>query len=62
VVKQLPPEEQEHMRETWHSARVVAELGVPLDEWGDYVPFGQRCAPGLGWPLTRRDQAPDGQH
>jgi hypothetical protein len=46
------------MRATWHSARVVAELGVPLDEQGDYVPFGQRCAPGLGWPLTRKGQVP----
>jgi hypothetical protein len=52
----LPSADQETLRATWHSARQVADLGVPLDEQGDYVPFGERCAPGLGWPLTRRDQ------
>jgi hypothetical protein len=49
----LPPEVMDQARAKWAYAVRVGNLGVPVNDLGDYVPFSERCAPGLGWPLAR---------
>ena len=52
-MKQLPPEAIEQARAKWAYAVSVGNLGVPVNDEGDYVPLRERCAPGVGWPLAR---------